>query len=131
MVVNMNMHADAKGSINEYLADTIDQVFGEVCTVDVEGSTNRELFASDSPGLRARLESNRSQISDPELYQLMGKVANKLTDYAGGSHILTDDKAPVELLGMRMIDSLIQDELGYYKKQYQEGGIKGLIEAAG
>ena len=48
MVVNMNMRGEEKDSINCYLADTISNVFEEVYTVDVEGSTNRELFASDS-----------------------------------------------------------------------------------
>lgn len=43
--------------------------------------------------------------------------------------IMTDDQAPVELLGMQVIDELIADEVSYYKKIYQEGGIKGLLEA--
>ena len=29
---------------------------------------------------------------------------------------MTDDKAPVELLGMKVIDSLIGNEVEYYKK---------------
>lgn len=35
---------------------------------------------------------------------------------------MTDDKAPVELLGMKVIDELIRDEVGYYKEIFQEGG---------
>ena len=46
MVVNMNMHGNKEGDINQYLADTIANVFDNVYTVDVAGSTNRELFAS-------------------------------------------------------------------------------------
>lgn len=45
MVVNMNMKSQEEGSINEYLSDTIASVFPQVYTVDVEGGTNRELFA--------------------------------------------------------------------------------------
>ncbi len=41
---------------------------------------------------------------------------------------MTDDKAPVELLGMKVIDQLIQDEIGYYKGIFEEEGIKGLLE---
>lgn len=48
MVVNMNMRGSKKGNINQYLADTISNVFSEVYTVDVAGSTNRELFASNN-----------------------------------------------------------------------------------
>ena len=39
---------------------------------------------------------------------------------------MTDDKAPVELLGMQVIDQLIQEEVAYYKDIYEEQGISGL-----
>ena len=41
---------------------------------------------------------------------------------------MTDDKAPVELLGMEVIDDLIRDEVTYYKEIYKNRGIKGLLE---
>ena len=43
--------------------------------------------------------------------------------------VMTDDKAPVELLGMQVIDELIGDEVSYYKKIYKESGLKGLLKA--
>ena len=43
---------------------------------------------------------------------------------------MTDDKAPVELLGMKVIDQMIQDELGYYREIYKKEGIKGIIESS-
>lgn len=36
----------------------------------------------------------------------------------GEDRILTDDKAPVELLGMKVLDEIIQDELDYYRDLY-------------
>lgn len=42
---------------------------------------------------------------------------------------MTDDKAPVELLGMSVIDGLIQEEIGYYKKIFQQEGLNGLLNA--
>lgn len=44
---------------------------------------------------------------------------------------MTDDQAPVELLGMQVIDELIQEELAYYKNIYEREGISGLLRAAG
>jgi hypothetical protein len=41
---------------------------------------------------------------------------------------MTDDNAPVELLGMQVIDELIQDEVSYYKNIYDENGISGVFE---
>ena len=58
---------------------------------------------------------------------MMGKVNDSLTEYIAGDRILTDDKAPVELLGMSVIDDLIQDELVYYRDVFRREGISGLL----
>jgi hypothetical protein len=59
---------------------------------------------------------------------MLGKAKKGMTAYEAGDYIMTDDKAPVELLGMKVIDELISEELQYYKKIYKEQGLKGLIE---
>ena len=128
MVVNMNMHSDKKGSINECLCDTIASVFSNVYTVKVDGTTNRELFASDLSGMPDRLYSASQKLEDNDLKALMEDIYVKMERYEGGENILTDDKAPVELLGMQIIDDLISEELTYYKKRFKEDGIKGLID---
>ena len=129
MVVNMNMRGSGEGNINQYLADTISQVFGEVYTVDVTGSTNRELFAANDVDLLGNLETGIEGIQDEDLAAMLGRVCRNLTVYQAGNHIMTDDKAPVELLGMQVIDELIKDEVAYYKSIYEEGGLKGLLES--
>ncbi len=128
MVVNMNMRGNAQGSINQYLADTIASVFCEVHTVDVYGSTNRELFASDNPRIVENMKENSSGITDQKLYALMKNVEENLSVYEAGTYIMTDDKAPVELLGMRVIDELIQDEITYYRNIYEQQGLDGLLD---
>ena len=56
-------------------------------------------------------------------------VMDNMTAYDAGNYIMTDDKAPVELLGMQVIDELINDEVKYYKKIYKEQGLKGLLNS--
>ncbi len=129
MVVNMNMRGTKEGNINQYLSDTIASVFSEVYTVDVDKSTNRELFASNNPDMIKRFEDNISRENDPELINLMTEVSANLILYEAGSYIMTDDKAPVELLGMEVIDELIKDEVEYYRDIYEEEGIQGLIDS--
>ncbi|MCQ2422226.1 MAG: fused MFS/spermidine synthase [Lachnospiraceae bacterium] len=136
MVVNMNMMGGGADSINEYLSDTIANVFPEVYIVDVPHATNAELFASRNTALLEQFARNTSLEQDPEIKDLMADVSENLTHYVGGSHIMTDDKAPVEVLGMKMIDQLISDELEYYrgefetyKKIFREEGFKGLMNA--
>ncbi|MBO5551357.1 MAG: fused MFS/spermidine synthase [Lachnospiraceae bacterium] len=150
MVVNMNMHSDMKGNINEYLSDTIASVFPSVAVIDVPGYTNRELFAVkgsaagadvdnadnvvnvrnvDSADIFARFDAGLANINmNDELYQLMADIRAVANVYNGGKNILTDDKAPVELLGMREIDRMISEELSYYKRIYAEEGIAGVME---
>ena len=126
MVVNMNMHGNKEGDINQYLADTIANVFDNVYTVDVAGSTNRELFASQHSDMIEVLSDHVENLSDAGLQNMMQRVADNSSAY--GDYLMTDDKAPVELLGMQVIDQLIQEEVAYYKDIYEEQGISGLLE---
>lgn len=129
MVVNMNMRGGGEGSINQYLQDTIAGVFSTVYTVDVRGSTNRELYASDNAELAKVFAQNLAEEKNAALAYFLQSVGEQLTPYEAGEYIMTDDCAPVELLGMRVIDDLIGEEVRYYKEIYQEGGIGGLIDA--
>lgn len=128
MVVNMNMRGDKEGSINEYLVDTIHSVFSQVYTVDVPGATNRELFASNDSQVLVRMECNVALLEDTNLTSLMERIAENLQACETGDHIMTDDQAPVELLGMRVIDDMIREEVDYYRNLYQEKGLWGLLE---
>ena len=128
MVVNMNMRGSGKGNINEYLSDTIASVFKDVYTVDVNGSTNRELFASDNQQMLQAFQDKTATLENRELKELMLDVLEQSKLYHAGKYIMTDDKAPVELLGMQVIDQLIREEVAYYKKIYEKDGIQGLLE---
>ncbi len=128
MVVNMNMRGQKEGNINQYLADTISHVFSEVWTADVAHNTNRELFASNSPEMISRMQSNAQRCKDTELSAMLGRIESGLTPYEAGNYLMTDDRAPVELLSMQVIDDLIRDEVAWYKQIYKEYGIKALID---
>ena len=128
MVVNMNMRGTREGNINQYLADTISCVFSNVYTVDVAYSTNRELFASNCPDMLEKFQTNIQATGQEELRVLMERVQSGLTAYEAGTYRMTDDKAPVELLGMQVIDDLIREEVEYYRGIYEEEGVEGLLE---
>ena len=77
MVVNMNMHSQEEGNINEYLSDTIASVFSKVYTVDVAGSTNRELFAGKGGDLLAVMESSINRLADEDLAHVLRQEADR------------------------------------------------------
>ena len=101
-----------------------------VCTVDVPYATNRELFASMG-GARKRFSAGCAALENGELRAMMARVDGRLAPYTGGGNVFTDDKAPVELLGMRVIDGLIGDELDEVRGAYEEKGFSGLMEMLG
>ena len=131
MVVNMNLHSDGEGSINQYLTDTICSVFGSAVTFDVPSTTNRELYACVSGDAGEMMNRAADNASDPTLQRLISLVRNNMVRCDGGGHILTDDRAPVELLGMKVIDSMIADEVSYYKEIYEKEGLKGVLAVLG
>ena len=118
MVVNMNMKSASENSINDYLCDTIGSVFDNVYTVPVEGGTNCEVFAFQHPDTLQTFRDGCEGLQDPDLIAMMETVSGNLTLRESGNLILTDDKAPVELLGMRVLDEIIADELDYYRSLY-------------
>jgi predicted membrane-bound spermidine synthase len=129
MVMNMNMHGNGETDITTYLSDTVASVFPNVATVNVKGSTNRELFAMVNADPIEALSDSETLSTDTDLAKKMERVEDDMIPYTGTGLILTDDKAPVELLGMEVIDVLIDNEIGYYKDIYEKEGLSGLVNA--
>ena len=48
----------------------------------------------------------------------MQVLSERMQPRETGNLVLTDDKAPVELLGMQVLDEIIADELDYYRDLY-------------
>lgn len=129
MVMNMNMRAGGDEGINAYLSDTVCTVFDVVYTVDVARSSNVELFAANGVDILGKMTANVGVEKNSQLNALMTRVLDNLVRYESGGKVMTDDRAPVELLGMKAIDSLIFDQAAYYKDVFKARGFKGLIES--
>ena len=127
MVVNLNMTSREDGSINQYLCDTMASVFAYTYLADVPGNTNTEVFCTNAPGLPERFAASRAALTDGDYAAMMAEVAADLTVYTGGDCLLTDDKAPVEVLGMRVLDELIAGELDYYRENFSLQEILGML----
>ncbi len=129
MVMNMNMNSGGENGINAYLSDTVSAVFDSVYTVDVSRTSNVELFAANGFDMIKRMSENVEKEDDPELRALMERISSGLQKYSAGERVMTDDRAPVELLGIRAIDALIFDQAEYYKAVFRAYGFKGLISS--
>ena len=129
MVVNMNMRASGAGNINEYLIDTIGKNFSAVKIIDARSVTNRVLFAASDEKILNALKARAENLDDENLSRLMIHIADTWTTPALGENILTDDRAPVEMLSMRALDNLIQQNLQYYKEIYKREGLDGVLNS--
>ena len=88
--------------------------------------TTASVLSQNVP-LKDMLAQRLPAVQDVELRQLLTTVQANLTPYRRGNRLLTDDKAPVELLGMDAIDGLIQDGLRDAKRILRERGVEGLL----
>jgi spermidine synthase len=125
MILNLNMTSNQEGSINDYICDTVDSVFDTVYTAQAGG--NIEVFASENKDIAKNFRKSYPTMN-PELHYMMMAVDQNLRLYEGGDLILTDDKAPVELLGMRVVDELISVELERYRELFKGISIKEMID---
>ncbi|MBR1746782.1 MAG: fused MFS/spermidine synthase [Clostridia bacterium] len=126
MVVNMNMYADTTGSITDYLEGTIRSVFSDVVTVKTRGS-NKELFAADYDVLTA-LSENKNDIEQADLFGMALYIEENSVPVSPSDYILTDDKAPVEYLGMQVLDATISAELSDIRESIKGKTLGELIE---
>ena len=126
MVVNMNMRSSQEESINDYLEGTIASCFSSVYTCTAGG--NVELFASNGVDVYNSLKDNFSKINNSSLRALMATALNRLEKVEKTNLILTDDKAPVEVLGMKVLDEIISSELSDIKEMIKGKSIKELLD---
>ena len=126
MVVNLNMVADVNDNINDYLKDTINRVFRVVYECPTDG-TNCILFASDNRSIMNVFDRKTAPLSG-SIRAMMDRVRDRTSLTEKGDRILTDDRAPVELLGMKVLDAMIQDELDYYRDLFRGKSFSELIE---
>lgn len=57
--------------VKEHLTDTISHVFSDVYTVDVQGATNRELFALNNSQMLSRFADNLALEKEEQLLAMM------------------------------------------------------------
>jgi hypothetical protein len=126
MVVNMNMTSDKDGSINNYLEDTIKSCFNSVYTCTYGG--NKELFASNDYDVKESLSAKIKGIADTKLKLVINTVYRNMEEVTTSNYILTDDKAPVEVLGMQVLDEIIVEELSYIKQTIKGKSLKELLD---
>jgi spermidine synthase len=132
MVVNLSTASEGEGTINEYLCDTIASVFPQVYSAQLGEKSNVIVYAFEEEKTLDTFYNTypdyESDVDNEQLKLTMEAVEFYLEKVEKGLRIFTDDKAPVELLGMKALDDLIQDDLVGFKDAIKDGTWRELLE---
>ncbi len=106
LAINVNMRSLEKPDLGDYLTGTLAGVFPVVLVCEHPDYYNRIIFASKNQQLKSVFAGRVSTLpEDHQLRDLATKAA--LEPAAESQHVLTDDLAPVELTGFRMMNQQI------------------------
>lgn len=131
ILLNINMKSKGDNPINQYLSQTVKSVMKKVYTCDLDSSTNVLLFASNDENMLGNYISNTNRFdSGNPLKNVSVYVKDHLQETTESNLIFTDDKAPVEVLGQKLLNSMVSDELENFKEEvnFQDNGIKGILD---
>lgn len=131
IILNINMKAKGDNPINKYLSQTVKKVMKKVYTYDIKSSTNVLLFASNDVTMLDNFENNILKLdSSNHLKKVSQLVSGNLIEIDKSELIFTDEVAPVEVLGQKLLNDMVKDELEYFKDMidFKDKGIKGLLE---
>lgn len=122
LIVNINMKSGDFTGVPEYLSNTVKSVFNKVYRVDLNTVTNSILFVSDDEQMLDHWKRNSAQLitEDHDLYNISRYVDKHLEEMKEARLILKDDLAPVEILGQKALNQIVQEEIDFLR-----AGIKG------
>lgn len=130
LIVNINMKSGSFAGVPEYLANTVKNVFNKVYRVDIVGVTNSLLLVSDDNSMVENYKKNiSSQIDENhDLYNISKYIESNLVEVTDDTLILTDDLAPVDILGQKALAEIVSLEVESFREIIDGKSIKELLE---
>jgi spermidine synthase len=131
IMVNLNMRSTNNTELTDYFKQTVKASFEKAYFFNISHLTNSVIFASDDPGMLQNYKSNIKKVqAGSQFGNILKYVDDSLNEITESRLVFTDEVAPVEVLGQKMIDDVISEELSYIKDMISKssGGLKGLLE---
>ena len=141
LVCNVNMGTRNNSAVTGALAATMSSVFGRVYAYNPPGTSNTLLYVAPGGSL-ARLDASLRACAAAEeapgasagvqasaglMQQCIQGVADGAAPIHSTARVLTDDRAPTELLANQALDNLIAEQRAAAQKQVKAagGGVRG------
>ncbi len=132
LIVNINMKSGDFAGVPEYLAQTVRTAFSTVYRIDLDAVTNSLLFCGNNPDMLTQYRENMQKDigEDHPLHAIAAYVADNAVEVASGPLVLTDDKAPVETLGQKSLNKIVQQETDVFRSMLSNNkdGLQGILE---
>jgi spermidine synthase len=110
LAVNVNMRSLFHPDLFTYLTGTLTAVFPTVLVATHPRFFNKIVFAGKNPRLLETFATSMKGLSeDHPLYSLASETFPEIVVAKPSTFILTDDLAPVELIGFRMLNQQIRE----------------------
>lgn len=134
LLMNINIRSGKNTELMDFLTETVKTNMKKVYKCNVEFGTNTIVFASDDENCRQNFIENMQKIgTEHPLSGVAGYVNGNLQEVTRTGHVFTDEVAPVEVMGQKVIDEIVADSLNYYKKEISssKNGIQDLFKMLG
>ncbi|MBF0548356.1 MAG: fused MFS/spermidine synthase [Candidatus Riflebacteria bacterium] len=112
VVVNVNLRAKHNSEMSDTITQTLQSVFRTVKICKTESEMNIVIFASNENKIEKNFDGNLKYIdSQNPIFSELVFVQQNLADRTGKGIVLTDDIAPVELIGHRVMSDLLSENM--------------------
>lgn len=131
IMINVNMRSENSTEIVDYLSQTLKDNMKKVYKVNVPKTTNTIVFSTDNENCLDDYKNNISRLdSGNPLLPIAEYVINRNVEVSETDYVFTDDLAPVEMLGQKVLNDIVEESLTYVKEQLdtQDAGLKGLFD---
>lgn len=131
IMININMRSENSTEIIDYLTQTLKSNMNRVYKYEVPHSTNTIVYSSDNDGCLGDFKDNVSALKeDSELLPVARKVLDGIREVTDTKLVFTDDIAPVEVLGQKVLNDIVAESLDGFKKELGSsgGGIRDIFK---
>lgn len=128
IMININMRSDKSTEVEDYLTQTLRSNMQKVYKFSVPNTTNVFVFSSDNTDLLSDFRNNAGQLDDDNPIKALARsITENCFEVTDTKYVFTDDLAPVEVLGQKVLNDIVSQELAYFREELTNSG-NGILD---
>ena len=123
IMININMRSDKSSEVVDYLTQTLRSNMRSVYQYNVPNTTNVFVFSSDNTDMLSDFRNNADKLDDKNpIKSLAESIIGNCSEVTDTKYVFTDDLAPVEVLGQKVLNDIVSQELVYFREELKNSG---------